>query len=77
MFHISWPLLISNNVIDIDECMMEDICDEFVSCTVTEGAHECQCTLGDGLNCINSEFRGQFCCIIIIIIKKYNDFSTG
>lgn len=48
------------NVIDIDECMMEDICDEFISCTVTESDYECQCTLGDGLNCINSEFRGEF-----------------
>ena len=66
MFQISLLPLISNT--DIDECVMEDICDEFVSCTVTKGAYQCQCTLEGGSNCISSEFRGH---LWHNIIKKY------
>lgn len=51
---LMYSLVLMSSYTDIDECMtIDNICDEFVSCTIVEGAYECQC---DGTGCISSEF---------------------
>lgn len=60
-------------LLDIDECVINNPCDENANCIDRQGSFDCQCNdgfSGDGVN--NCESMTHFFCIVILHNQNFN-----